>query len=47
MALLSQLEDAEGKVCDVIGLYDTQSWECKFIFNVELNDIADICFVRD
>jgi len=47
MALLSQLVDAEGTATDVIGIYDTKSWECKFMFNVELKDIADICFVRD
>ena len=32
---------------EVIGIYNTQDWSCKFIFNVELADIAEITFVRD
>lgn len=47
MALLSQQVNSEGQTCDVIGIYDTKSWSCKILFNVELKDIADITFVRD
>lgn len=39
MALLSQQVDAEGAATDVIGIYDGKSWNCKFMFNVELKDI--------
>jgi hypothetical protein len=42
MALLSQQVDAENAARDIIGIYDGKTWNCKFLFNVELKDIEDI-----
>lgn len=36
-----------GKCKDLIHLYDTQNWQCKFVFKAEIDNINDVKFVGD
>lgn len=39
MCLVQQQSDADGLSRDLIALYDTKLWTCKFIFNSELDQV--------